>query len=306
MLKADKWLRYLYGREIMSNAVLPAFEKAEIPDLKRMKYCGHVVNVIGCKACLSQHFAGFWRCLNRWCINCNHVKVLAWLARLVPVVKEWKEQGKYVSVLNFTIKDTLALKDGLNLLENSFRDMYNDKKMRKIWKNRFPGGIRSLEVKIGKNSERWHPHLHCLVLQDSYNKDFEWLRDEWQRITKNNSFGVYEDNPEKIGSVWIKEIKSVDSVLNGVVETLKYIMKPETELYKDSELLMEAWSELKGKRQINTWGILRGLSKQVDEDIEHTEIKKLTEFVCQNCGCTEGELNSIVYDLVKDNVLFDI
>lgn len=314
MLTANNWKNFQYGKELMEKVVYPAFENAKIPDLANMKLCGSVINVIECKACHTKHYAGNWRCKNRWCINCNRVKVKAWIARLVPILKEWLEAGNYITILNLTIKDTERLTEGLKLLESSFRSMQNgDKEFRKKWKDRFPGGVRSLEVKRGKNSKDWHPHFHCLTMQNYYNKDFNWVRDAWERFTwqcSGNDYSQYaklsrkEKDKQKIGSVWLKEITSED-LLVGVVETLKYIMKPELSLFKNTEDLTEAWVELKGKRQVNTWGLLRGLGKLVDEDIEHTEEKKLTEFICQQCGCTEGHLESVLYTELSDLVLFD-
>lgn len=314
MLTADNWRQYQYGRELMENVVIPAFENAGIPDMERLKMCGQMIHIIECKACKTKHYAGNWRCMNRWCVNCNRVKVKAWIARLVPILKEWLDAGNYITILNLTIKDTETLADGLRLLEISYRSMQNgDKELRKKWKERFPGGVRSLEVKRGKNSKNWHPHYHCLTMQNTYNKDFNWLRDSWERFTwqtAGNDYKEYEKlsrkekDKHKLGSVWLKEINQ-DNLLVGVVETLKYIMKPEMSLFKSRDDLTEAWELLKGKRQVNTWGLLRGLNKLVDDDIEHTEEKKLTEFICQQCGCTEGHLESVLYSELSDFVLYD-
>lgn len=301
MLTANAWKNHQYGKMIMDNVVIPAFRSAGLPDLERLQLCGQLINTITCRQCGTVHFAGYWRCMNRWCVNCNRIKIKSWLARLIPILEVWLDEGKFLTLLNLTIKDTVTLEEGLMQIETSWRMMQNNNKVfRKRWKARFPGGIRSLEVKRGKYSKQWHPHYHCLVMQDTKEKDFEWVKEAWEHCTKLCSCRT----DEKQGSVYLKQIKR-DKLLVGVVETLKYIMKPENSLYENTSDLQEAWMNLKGKRQVNTWGLLRGLSKQVEEDMLHIEEKKLTEFICQRCGCTEGQLESIMYNELADLVLYD-
>lgn len=302
--KADKWRRYMQGRDMMYRTVIPAFENLSLPEADILKKCGQFINVVECKACHLQHFAGFKRCKSRWCIPCNHVKVLAWIARLILVMEDWMECGGKISMLNFTVKDMDKLSDGIELLNKSFRSFYHTPRRRERWKRRFPGGVRSLEVKIGKYSGKWHPHMHCLALQPpDYQKDYDWLKEDWENITKKQYKKIIGGDFEKVGSVWIKNVTG-DNLLNAICETLKYILKPENSLYEDEDILWEAWYTLKGKRQINTWGLLRGLSKKVDEDIEQKDEKILTEFICQRCGCTSGELKAMLFSTISDDSLF--
>ncbi|MBO8161992.1 MAG: protein rep [Thermosipho sp. (in: Bacteria)] len=285
----------------MDEVVIPAFERLDVGQAEKLKACGKYISVIECNSCATRHFAGFNRCKSRWCIPCNHAKVLIWVARLYPVLEDWVNKGGYVSMLNFTVRDMENLEDGIQKLNKSFRDLYNMTRNRKYWKDRFPGGIRSLEVKRGSGSGLWHPHFHCIVLQSSYAKDFDWLRERWEQVTSKN-FGAHE----KVGSVWIKSISGKHGILKAILETLKYIIKPEYSVYNDFESLSEMYIALKGTRQINTWGVLRGISRQVDEDIDSVEQKKLAEFVCRRCGFTKGEFKAILFETLKDEFLFDV
>lgn len=289
----------------MYKKVIPAFDSLGLKhESALLRTCGQFISVITCKACHVNHFAGFRRCKSRWCVPCNHVKVLAWLARLLPVMTDWLANGGKISMLNFTIKDVDKLTDGMDILNRSFRGLYNTPQRRDYWNERFPGGIRSLEVKRGKNSGLWHPHLHCLVLQPSdYTKDYDWLKDNWEKVTRREYKKTIGDDVKKAGSVWIKNVTG-ENLLQSVCETLKYILKPEDSLYSDKDNLWEAWNSLKGKRQVNTWGLLRGLSKKVDEDIDSKEEKMLTEFICQHCGCTDGELKSMLFSSINDSTVF--
>lgn len=292
----------------MDELIVPAFMEVVPAEGEKIRICGEFVYTADCLNCGTKHFHGYNRCRSRWCLNCNYTRSLIWIAKLIPVMERWVADGKYISMLNFTIKDTEKLFDGLNILERSFRNIYNSTAKKRIrWKDRFPGGVRSLEVKKGKNSKLWHPHYHCLVLQDYKQKDFYWLRDEWKSAVQNYSMDE--------GSVWIKEVKQngAYSLLKAVVEVLKYILKPDDTLYQVDKLtgqydaLTEAYWTLKGKRQTNTWGLLRGLNKEVDKELEKDiDEKKLADFICQRCGCDEYELQTSIYSVVRDENVFDL
>lgn len=288
----------------MQGVVIPSFRAAGLMEEGlKMDDCGKMISMIECNNCQTKHFAGFNRCKSRWCVTCNHVKVLAWVARIVPVIEDWLAGGGNVSMLNFTIKNVEHLDDGLTIVNESFRAMYHTSSKRQRWKERFPGGVRSLEVKKGENSFLWHPHIHSIVLQPAgYRKDFDWLKDEWENCTSRQWRKIFLDVPDKVGSVWIKKVTG-KNLLKSVCEALKYIIKPEKVIYEEKANLLECVETLKGKRQINTWGLLRGLAKKVDEDIERTEERKLTEFICQRCGCTEGQLRKMLYDDIT--ILYD-
>lgn len=283
MIRIDsQFNRYKRGYALNRNVVIPALSEVDHKLGEQLKSCGDFVYSIDCDHCHTKHFGGFSSCRSKWCVTCSHKKSLAWIAKVIPVLKDWTGR---VGMLNFTVANqdnlTLMIKT-LNGGWRSMRDGY-----RKMFKARLPGGLRSLEVKVGKDG-MWHAHMHCLILQPpGREKDFEWIRDAWKSITG--------------GSVWIKDI--TNQKLKGVIEVVKYLIKPEMELYKDADRLGEAVRSLKGKRQINTWGLLRGLSKEVEE-LENTfEERKLAAFVCTQCGCNEGELVKMLY---RDSICYTL
>lgn len=299
-MNADRWQKYVHSRKTMNEIVIPAFDKAGIIDeVKNLTICGKFVYAAECCSCSTKHFKGYNKCRSRWCINCNHVRALAWVARLLPVLKEQMDRGNHITLMNLTVKDMPRgqLKKQIEGLQKAWRLMLDGNGTRKIFKERYPGGIRSLEVKQGKNSKQWHGHYHALGVQYTFAKDYDWISERWKMAT-SKVFGVN-------GSVWLHGIDKKNSLLKAVIECLKYIMKPELEIYTDQELLREAWSTLKGKRQINTWGILRGLAKQVEKDILEQDEKKLTDFICQYCGCNEAELKVLMWTELQDVNLLD-
>jgi hypothetical protein len=217
------------------------------------------------------------------------------LSLLVPILKEWIKKGNYINMLVLTIKDGESLEERLGFLEASWRRLYHEnKELRKKWKKVFPGGLKSIEIKLGKNSKQWHPHIHCLLMKDTYSKDFEWLKDEWKKATDGQ------------GSVYIQALNRFN-LLKSAVECVKYIMKPEKGVYEDDIRFNELYVAVKGKRQINTWGLLRGLKeKDIDEAAEGMDEKKLEAFVCSQCGCSEGELKSYYYSDLVGQAVYDI
>lgn len=284
----------------METVVIPAMARAVPEHAERLRECGQILHMIECKACHADHFAGYHRCRSRWCINCNHVRALLWVARLYPVLSAWLEAGNYVCMFNLTVRDGPILKDQMEYLRSGWRAMYHGSRARKErWKERFPGGIRSLEVTLGKNSGQWHPHYHCLVMQDTWEKDYPWVSELWHEICENAGTR---------GSVWLKQITG-DNLMKAILESLKYILKPSKRLYspENTELLAEAYNGLYGKRQVNTWGSMRGIAKQVEQDdAQEIDEKRLTDFICQQCGCTEGQLKSLLYNDLVGRQIFDI
>ena len=249
---------------------------------------------------------------------------------MLPLLQRWCADGNYLSLVNFTVRDAMPLKDPLGKLEGAYRVVYNGNLNgnRVKWKERFPGGIRSLEVKIGEGSGKWHPHYHALVMQEggTYEKDYDWLSEAWHdavgyRVKENGDpvVVVREDGTEDKdwnGNVWIKKVsaKKRSGIIEAVCETLKYILKPDKSVFgkksrgmANIELFGEAYWTLKGKRQTSTWGLLYNIQEEVEEDFENEEEGALVEFICQRCGCTEAELFGILYSSITEwTVLLDM
>ena len=302
------------------------FEKKVATDIGE---CGNLINIQRCVNCGTQYFAGYHCCKTRWCFNCLNKRLLCWMKRAMPIFQAWYDEGNFCSLLDFTVRDAMPLNTPLQNLEDSWRKLYNGSgPRRKKWNERFPGGIRSLEVKVGKDSGEWHPHYHCLVMQKygSYEKDYYWVSEIWHELLGHNGPALKKDGTPDFdwnGNVWIKKVTTEKvekrryqvNLIDAVAETLKYIVKVDDSLdsdknrnfYKDKELFQDVFYTLKGKRQTSTWGLMYGLGKQVDEDMKNDNYEKLIDFVCQKCGCTESELIQKIYaDIGEDTVLLDL
>ena len=279
----------------MDKTVIPAFERNHLwDDAERLNDCGKFINAIECTDCKAKHFIGFRRCKNRFCTKCAYVRSLSWLAVLMPILNKWIEQGNYLQLLTLTVRDGPYLEERLKFINGAWRTFYSGSSIRKHWKETFPGGLRSLEVKIGKGSGIWHPHIHCLVMKDFYSLDYPWLKDRWKQLTGDS------------GSVHIKGLNT-KNLLKSAAEVVKYIIKPEQSIYSDDLKFNQLYYNLKGRRQISTWGLLRGIREvDLEEALETQDEKKLEQFVCSQCGCTEGELKAFLFDEIKQEQLFNV
>lgn len=144
---------------------------------------------------------------------------------------------------------TLTVKDGPDLAER-FKHLH--KCQRELWMQKHrgrgsvldgvEGAVWSYEVKRGKGSGIWHPHLHMIALAQSI-PDAEKLSREWHHIT-GDSFIVD-----------VRPISQEDPV-SGFIEVFKYAVKFSDQEPADT---VHAWETLRGKRLLASSGCFRGV-----------------------------------------------
>ena len=149
---------------------------------------------------------------------------------------------------------TLTVKDGPDLGER-FHHLHASQ--RELWKRKqrgrgspldgVAGAVWSYEVKRGKNSGEWHPHLHMVVLAESMTLEGEGnpgpLGREWHGIT-GDSFMVD-----------VRPIAS-DDPASGFIEVFKYAVKFSEQAPADT---VHAFQTLRGKRLLASSGCFRGV-----------------------------------------------
>jgi Replication protein len=144
---------------------------------------------------------------------------------------------------------TLTVKDGEDLLER-FNHLHSSQ--RELWKRKgrrrgscldgVAGAVWSYELKRGKNSGLWHPHLHMIALCEN-GIDQSALAAEWHNIT-GDSFIVD-----------VRPISESDQV-SGFMEVFKYAVKFSDQPPADT---VHAWRTLGGKRLLASAGCFRGV-----------------------------------------------
>ena len=150
---------------------------------------------------------------------------------------------------------TLTVKDGPDL-EERFKHLHDSQ--RELWKRRqrkyassmdgVQGAVWSYEVKRGKGSGLWHPHLHMIALAENA-PDARQLASEWKNIT---------------GDSHIVDVRPInqDDHISGFMEVFKYAVKFSDQPPADT---VHAWQTLTGKRLLGSAGAFRGV--EVPEEL---------------------------------------
>ena len=104
------------------------------------------------------------------------------------------------------------------------------------------GAVWSYEVKRGKGSGSWHPHLHMIALAESM-PDQAALSAEWHNIT---------------GDSFIVDVRPVsqEDPVSGFIEVFKYAVKFADQPPEDT---VHAWLTLGSKRLLGSSGCFRGV-----------------------------------------------
>lgn len=143
---------------------------------------------------------------------------------------------------------TLTVKDGHDLAER-FEHLH--KAQRELWKRKqrgrgsvldgVQGAVWSYEVKRGKKSGEWHPHLHMIALAENQLDAVELSR-EWHEIT---------------GDSFIVDVRPITGhTADGFMEVFKYAVKFSDQPPADT---WHAFQVLKGKRLLGSAGCFRGV-----------------------------------------------
>ena len=115
-------------------------------------------------------------------------------------------EPRFLKFCTFTLKHSdLDLRDQLAHLRSSLRRL----RQRAVWKNCVKYGYAVIEVKWSRKTERWHPHVHCIL--KSHYIPHEVLKRNWAEVT---------------GDSIIVDIRAVKSGNEAARYLAKYIGKP--------------------------------------------------------------------------------
>ena len=289
------WERFKKTKAAGMGIVVPKFQEAgkdyALDELEKegnkIKNCGMLIKTVACKKCGENYFKSYARCKSKYCPTCSALKGAIWCAKLYPKLQQWLEKGNNIHFATFTIPDQDDITVALDIIYKAWRYMTN-KLCPEEWKKRFAGGVKAVECKIGKNSKKWHVHIHCLVLRAGYRKDTYFLRENWKKAVCHV---IGEDvqvlNPD-IRPIRAKDgTKNKDKLLWAVCETVKYATKVSTDM--ETYRLVEAFCALKNRRQISCWGLLHGTTSLVEQEMNEETEHLIKSFECATCGHTISE-----------------
>jgi len=151
--------RFMAGKEKEYEATIEAYR-----EMYQRKSCPHIHAMEGCRT-----YASLRRdansgdvmvfgdsCRERWCPMCAGQKAAYAKDQTEIYVKSLNAPRFLTLTLRHNESD---LKTQVAFLQESFARIRN----RAYWKKNVTGGIWFLQVKRGKNSGLWHPHLHILI-----------------------------------------------------------------------------------------------------------------------------------------------
>jgi hypothetical protein len=147
-------------------------------------------------------------------------------------------------LITLTVKDGDDLKERFNHLQKSQRELWMRKHRGRVSSPLVGvvGAVWSYEVKRGKNSGSWHPHLHMIALAETMPDAFA-LSAEWHNIT---------------GDSFIVDVRPIsqEDPASGFVEVFKYAVKFSDQCPADT---VHAWVTLAGKRLLQPAGAFVGV-----------------------------------------------
>lgn len=184
-------------------------------------------------------------------------KVLQKYLTLYELVKAQNPSLKPYMV-TFTVKDGPDLKERFNHLTKALRQFHKRRHLKKgvCEARKAHGALWSYEVKRGKNSGAWHPHVHCIWLCETP-PSAQAISEQWKSIT---------------GDSFIVDSRPIDpeDPVDGFLEVLKYAVKFSDQPEEDT---WHCFQTLSGKRLIGSFGNLYGV--EIPEEMTDLQIEDL-------------------------------
>lgn len=158
-------------------------------------------------------------------------------------------------LVTLTVKDGPDLAERFRHLKGSFQRLQrraNRQRGNSAWEA-VKGAVWSYEVKKGKGSGAWHPHLHAIALCEAPPSQARLSR-EWHELT---------------GDSFIVDVRPIEGdPAEGFMEVFKYAVK-----FADMTpaQTVEAWRTLRGIRLLDSGGLFRGVEvpeELTDEPLE--------------------------------------
>lgn len=170
-------------------------------------------------------------CHDRFCTPCANARSARIQSRLTDLLPD-----RTLRFLTLTLGGPdLPLEDQLDRLLKSFQRL----RRRKLWAERVEGGVAFLEVKRSSRTDRWHPHLHVLLIGRYF--PLADLKALWLDVT---------------GDSWVVDIRVVKSRQAAIAYVAKYATKSiDHRLTLDWSHLSVAVKALAGRKTLYQFGI---------------------------------------------------
>lgn len=193
-------------------------------------------------------------CRLRWCPICSRAKS----TYITHNVKPWIESLRTARFLTLTLKHTNApLATQIDKLYADFRSLRKDTQFKKLC----VGGVWFFQIKLSKDSQQWHPHLHCILAGKWISH--EWLSKKWHKTTHSSNI------------VDIRMVRDPDKAAN---EVARYSATPAQLKDLDSDQRIEVFDAMHGRRMCGTWGIAKPVSLSPPRSVDKAKYEDLGSY----------------------------
>jgi len=220
------------------NKIAAALEKAGVSRRRCIRFaaCGKRCWILKNATTDEDHVLAVEHCHDRFCLPCAQARSARLSSNLLKLC-----EGKDLRFFTFTLRHSHAtLQSQLDRLTQSWKKL----RTKSVWKNTQHGGVAVIEVKRGKNSNRWHPHLHVIGEGDFVPQSE--ITTTWKQIT---------------GDSFIVDVRRLRDAKEAVRYISKYAAKGiDLTGQCDVSQLAEAIKALGSKRLVQcygTWSRLR-------------------------------------------------
>lgn len=188
-------------------------------------------------------------CRERVCCVCAWRRQSKFVAQMLPVLEYITDKGYKYLFVTLTVQNVRydELEDCLDNMLKAYDKLLHHKKIKRAW----CGKIRSLELTYNSSSFTFHPHIHILVaVKEDYFSNSELY------ISQNELICHWKKALD-IEYIPVCDIRAVSSSEKGMVETLKYALKPTPH----EEALKGFFYILKGRRLVSFSGVFAEVRK---------------------------------------------
>ena len=248
-------------------------------------------------------------CRERLCPMCQRRKSLKTYSDFCKILKDLNDFSFVHLVLTVPNCNGSELRNTLKHMERCSSRLFKIDTVEKAFK----GVARCTEVTYNKKNNNYHPHFHCLVaVNKSYFTSRDYINHKTLRHLWSTLWRMKEDNLRRIKDDFISAFNLLDSDLlqvhvtkadeGALPEIAKYAVKPlEMDLQgkERSAVLQELYEALKGKRMIQTFGIIKDSAKKCkvnfDDSVECDTLDKITKHLYSfNYGALHYERKELI------------
>lgn len=183
-------------------------------------------------------------CRLRWCPICSTARAHT----IAHQVRGWLEPQSKPKLL------TLTLKHSDESLESQIHRLYacfDTLRRRKWFASKVRGGIWFFQVKKSKETDQWHPHLHCLL--DAEFLPFRAIKENWMSITGNSD---------------VIDIRAIWNPARAADYVSRYAARPANLNQLSHTDRLVVYDSLKGRRLCGSWGKAKSIRLSANSNQE--------------------------------------